>query len=165
MQCVCHHQFLVLLFMLNTQHDEINNFFCGIRFSHPRRHRSSDMGAISHHLRERRPGNEASLGAWLTRPQAFIIGVKEIRKFFTEFLVAPTVGKQNHGLKKPSGVTQMPFYGACIGHRLNALIFIRQTRNQVLGLSPQSLKVFKQIFVVCNFQKRAFNRIIQETCS
>jgi hypothetical protein len=67
------------------------------------------------------------------------------------------VGQQNQRFKKPGCVTQVPFDGARIGHGLNALIFFRQPRNQVFGLSAQDGKGVNQMFVVDNFQKIAFN--------
>src|SRR5680860_779055 len=58
-----------------------------------------------------------------TLPHRFVIAIKDEGKVGVEDCIALCTGLQNELLKKPSGVSQMPFWGRNINDRLHYVVF------------------------------------------
>src|SRR5438270_6921955 len=64
----------------------------------------------------------------------FVIGVEEIAVVAIVWMVTRHMREKNEGFEKPGRMRAMPFCGARIGHRLDALIFRAQRLGKALGL-------------------------------
>jgi hypothetical protein len=74
----------------------------------------------------------------MARAERFVIRIEKIKKACIEGLVTRDVRRQHHGLEKPAGMGQVPFGWACVGHRLDALVFRRQRSGQRHGMSTDA---------------------------
>src|SRR5262245_21139851 len=73
-----------------------------------------DMLAIGAHLVGRGARQQAALAAWLSRPDALVIGVEAIFEALVENAVALEKGLEHEGFEEPARVGEMPFGGACV---------------------------------------------------
>ncbi|MNR27764.1 hypothetical protein D3C85_1450500 [compost metagenome] len=93
-------------------------------------HARIDLGAVVEHLLQRGPRDQAALGPWVACAHALVIGVEQHAKRGVERRETRLVRLQHKGLEEPSGMRQMPFDRARIGHGLHAAILGRQRRGQ-----------------------------------
>ena len=107
MQYVGEQQFLMLLFVIEAQFDEIEQFLR--KSCHRLGHRAIDMAAIGQHLIDRRAGQQATFRPRVPCAFGFIIAVEQIGKGFVEKPIARHMVAQQKGFEKPADVREMPF--------------------------------------------------------
>ena len=132
MQCIGEQQFLVLLFVVEAEFNQsqcLNRQFAFIQKQ--LLHADVHVLAKGQHLRKRRAGQQATLRARVARPQRFVIRIEQVSEGIIKHLVAGQVRQQHHVFKKPTGVRQMPFGRAGVGHGLHALVLGAEWRGEL----------------------------------
>ena len=74
-----------------------------------------------------------ALAAWLSRPNAFIVGVEAIFEALVEDSIALEEGLEHEGLEEPGGVSEVPLGWACVVIGLDDLVLVAQGPRQLGG--------------------------------
>lgn len=77
-------------------------------------------------LLERGPREELPLRSWIFLPDTVVVRVEQETEVGMKGLKVHFEAFQKESLVKPSGVSQMPFDGACLRHRLDTAVLSRQ---------------------------------------
>ena len=122
-------QFLVLLFVADTQFDQRREFLA----CEQRRHRRVDMRTpcadfVERGAREHPAGKSRDPFAL-----RFVIGIEDERPVLVIEPIPVEPIAQKEGFPEPGGVREMPLGGASILHRLDRRVGIRQGRDQRFG--------------------------------
>lgn len=109
-------------------------------------HRLVDMMPIVVDLRDRRPGQETSLGP---RPEAgsglLVVAIEEVLETRVEDPVAGQEGTQQEGLVEPGDMRQMPLRRARLDPCLKHIVFDRERLAQLLGQGADTPEDARQI--------------------
>ena len=110
-------QLLVLLFVVQPQHDYILRCRIEITGIEQPQHLFVDMGAVGQNFIKRRPGNQAPLRPRMHIPDRVVVGVEQV----VIRVIQPrhAVGFQDEALEEPGDVREVPLGGAHVGHRLH----------------------------------------------
>src|SRR6516164_6177055 len=119
------HQFLVLLFVVETKHDNWRELFNDVRLFQYYSHGPIIMAPIVKRLTESRSRDESAFGTAVHFTRGVIVRVEQVSVLRMYRCVVRQSLLENKGLEKPAGVRQMPFRGAYLRHGLN---------NAILGL-------------------------------
>src|ERR1700687_4038550 len=118
-------ELLVLLLMVEAElHREAN--FAQLRIAALLKksgHPAIDVMPIIEYLLHGGSGKKAALGLRMSFARSMVVRVEEIG---VPLLKAPVLGHrllEHEGFKKPARVSQMPFGGADVGHRLDDKVF------------------------------------------
>ena len=137
---------LMLLFVMQAELDQVfelrKRIVPGV--VQQRFHRRVDMGAIGHHVVQRRPGQQTAIGARMTRADGFVVGIEQVIVVGMEFRVARCVRFQHEGFEKPGDMREMPFRRTDIWHRLNLLVFGGQPFRDGFGLGADGLEAHRK---------------------
>ena len=115
-------QFLMLLFMMETKHDQINSLDRQ-RLRQHLKHCLIDMAAIVADLLDRGPGDHASLCARMARPGGLVVRVEQEGVHRVEFDISRMELLEKERLEEPCHVGPVPLRRAGVGHRLHDLVF------------------------------------------
>ena len=115
-------QLLMLLFMVETKHDQINSLGWQ-RLREHLEHGPVDMASIVADLLDRRAGDHASLRARMARPGRLVVGVEQEGIHRVEFDISRVERLEKKRLEEPCHVGPVPLGGTGVGHRLHDLIF------------------------------------------
>ena len=134
-------QFLVLLFVVQAECDELSQRVVVCVLVHDRQHPFVYCFAVGHHLRQGRAADQAPLRARMSVSDAVVVTVKENAKAGVKRFEVFFVLFKDEGFKKPAQVRQMPLGRAGVWHRLQLTVFSTQWPGQCLGLFAYLLKV------------------------
>jgi hypothetical protein len=128
-------QFLMLLFVLQAQFDEGRGLMPHRRaglINQPQ-HRRADMVAIGADRIDRRARQKPAFRPWVAWPGRLVIGIEQISEGRIEHPVSRVERPEQKGLEEPTGVGEMPFCRADVGHRLDRLVLGREVGGARLG--------------------------------
>ena len=127
MQDVGEQQFLMLLFVIAAEFDQLGDGRRKIVL-HERRHRAVDMIAIGDDRLERGARDHAASRTRLTSADALVIGIEQEIELRIERAVAGQIRLENHSLEEPGRMREMPFRRARVRHRLHGRVGVGQGR-------------------------------------
>ena len=127
MQNVGEQQFLMLLFVIASEFDQLGDGRRKIVL-HERFHRAVHVMPVGGDRLERGARDHAASGTGLTSADAFVIGVEQEIELRIERAVAGQIRFENHPLEEPCRMREMPFRGARVRHRLHGRVGVGQGR-------------------------------------
>ena len=131
MQEVGDQQLLVLHLVMAAELGEIVDLgSVGALFGQQPTHRLVHMGAIGKHLVDRRPRDEAALGARVARPGLDVIGIEQEGEAAVGCLVAGHARLEDKLLEEPAGMGEVPLGRTGILHRLQRHVLRGETLDQ-----------------------------------
>ena len=116
------HQLLVLLFVVETKHDDWRKLFNDVRLFEYCIHEPINMAPIFKRLTQSRSRDESAFGTAVHFTRGVIVRVEQVSVLRMYRCVVRQSLLENKGLEKPAGVRQMPFRGAYLRHGLNNAI-------------------------------------------
>ncbi len=119
-------QLLVLLFVIQAEHDDVADRIRQVIPLQQVGHALVDPLAVLHHLLDCRPGQQSPLGTAVHGTDGVVVGVEQE----AELVVVKSVARQrllkHELLEEPGGVREVPFDRTRIGHRLHDVVFRRE---------------------------------------
>lgn len=140
-------QFLVLLLVVDAEFEQRAQFRCQRGIGNELRDVPVDVMAVGEHFRERRTRQQAAFRAWVARPDRDVVGIEQYPELRIEHAVPGARRLEQEGLEKPGRMREVPFDGACIGHRLQRAVFRRQRLRELLRLPPHSFELRREQFM------------------
>ena len=118
-------QFLMLLFMLEPQLDELPQLcaICVGDVGNDVQHSHIHLRPVGKYILQRRTADQTAFGARILISDAVVIAVEQDAKTAVERLKAGLEPLQNEGFKKPGQVRQMPFGRTGVRHGLELAVF------------------------------------------
>src|SRR6266702_8869746 len=146
---VRNHQFLMLLFMLQTQYKDGRNCcqLSLIELFQQVKDVLIDIAAVPVGLLDGGPGDQTAIGSAVPFSQRVVVGIKQVRILWMKGLVTRNCWKKQEGLEKPVDVGEMPLGRADIWHRLNDVIFGDKRLTQVLREAANLLVLLDEILL------------------
>ena len=145
-QDIGQHQFLVLLFVLQSQFDQTGSGLPAgfIGRCHEILHGRIDMAAVGVNVGQSGPSEQAPLRSGVAWAQRLVVGVEQIEVLRIKHGVTGPKGLQHYGFKKPAGVGQMPLGRTGVGHGLHALVLCREGLGQRQRACTHGVKALAQ---------------------
>ncbi len=125
-QNVSQQEFLMLLFVVDPQFDDIERLVVGMIAGQKGVQRLIDMGSVGAHVVGAGAREQAATRARVPLALAFIVGVETVGVIFIEERVVGIQLRQQKCLEEPGRVSQMPFGRARVVHGLDNLVFVTQ---------------------------------------
>jgi len=125
-------QLLVLLLVREAEFDQRRVQ----RIREQRRHLLVDVRAPIADFGDARARQHPARWTRMARSRAFVIGVEEIAVGWVVDVVGVVERHEDEILEEPGHMRAMPFGRADIGHRLDGLVFGRESRRERLGSGP-----------------------------
>ena len=129
-------ELLMLLLVVYAELDQRGCLACELAVAEPHQ-RLVDESAIGAHLIARGARQKPTLGPWMTRTDALVIGVEAILEALVEHSVAGQEGLQQERLEEPGGVGEMPLGRAGVIHRLDHLVLVAQRARKLARQRPR----------------------------
>ena len=128
-------QLLVLLLVIQAGRHKIGNLVIKLRVEQPP-HRFVDMTAVSSHFGARRAGQIASLRTGVPLADGLVVRVEQEPERRVVLGVPVEMRLAQERLEEPCDVRPVPFRGADVGHRLDALVLVAQRCGERIGVRP-----------------------------
>jgi hypothetical protein len=138
-------QFLMLLLVMQADLDDLEYApgICGRRLRDKTLDGAIHVRTIGCHIIAIRPCDQSALRTRMARTCRDIIRVEQKRESLVEDPVRGIVRHQQKLLEKPGDMRAMPLGGAGIRHRLNDLVFGRETGRAPFRLRPHAAELCK----------------------
>ncbi|GAC1344223.1 MAG: hypothetical protein NVSMB27_04940 [Ktedonobacteraceae bacterium] len=143
------HQFLMLLFMMQTKYKDGRNR-CQLPLIDLLQQVEDvliDIAAVPVSLLDGGPGDQTAIGSAVPFSQRVVVGIKQVRILWMKGLVSRNRWKEEKGLEKPADVGNMPLGRTHIWHGLNDIIFGYKRFAQVLSEAANFLVLLDEILL------------------